>query len=135
MKKLLWLLPLACLLFASPVWAADLQWDHTDVGIADGYVIYFNETSQTDTPYNKTMLKSALTVNVQTLTLVGFEPVLNLQIGQAYDIWVTAYNVLGQSGPSNTVQHTITAYTPPTDSLPSGAQIIIPNGPVMIRIP
>jgi hypothetical protein len=135
MKRLFYLIPLAVLLMAGVALAADLQWDQTDIAIVDGYVVYFNETGQTDAPYNKAVLKSALNVAGTVITYQNFEPALNLQIGQQYDIWVKAYNTVGVSASSNVVQDIIPVFTPPADSLPSGAQIIIPNGPVMIRIP
>jgi hypothetical protein len=121
MKRLLLLTGLLVVLSCLNVQAADLQWDHTDVAITDGYVVYFNETGQVDAPYNKTMLKAALVVSGQTLTFLNFEPLLNLPMNlpmdQTWDIWVTAYDASGQSGPSNTVQHMIPG-VPPFVSLP-----------------
>ena len=138
MRKLLWLLPMvwaAVLLLSWEAWASDLQWDQTDIAVVDGYVVYFNETGQTDAPYNKTVLKAALNVARTVVTYPNFEPPLKLQIGQNYDIWIVAYNAAGVSGPSNTIQHLIPAYTPPADSLPSGTVITIPNAAVTIRVP
>jgi hypothetical protein len=135
MKKLLVAVMLVALLWVNAQ-AAELQWDFPeDWGIIDGYVIYFNETGQADIPYNKTLFKGNLTQDGVTVTYPAFEGPLNMQNGQQYDIWIVAYNAAGASGPSNIVQHSITAYTPPADSLPSGTLIQIPNAAVTIRVP
>jgi Fibronectin type III domain len=117
-------------------YATDLQWDYpANWSQIDGYVVYFNETGEVDAPYHKVVTKAELAENGVNVTYAGFEPLLNLVFGQQYDIWITCYNVAGESGPSNTVQFTRPPWLPMADSLPSGTVIQIPNGSITIQIP
>jgi len=119
------------------VQASDLQWDYpTDWAIIDGYIVYFNEHGQADTPYNKTVLKANLTQDGVSVTYANFEPALHLPINlpadQTWDIWITAYNASGQSGPSNIVQYMIFGvppFVPPPDVLPVWETTPIPGTP------
>lgn len=136
MKKLILIALAIALLIAAPAMAADLQWDYpADWASIDGYILYFNESGQTDAPYIKTVLKSGLTQAGATVTWTGFEIAAHLAYTQQYDLWLTVYNSAGESEPSNIISYTRPAFAPPADSLPSGTVIEIPNAAVTIRVP
>lgn len=101
--------------------AADLQWDFpTDWNDLTGYIVYFNEIGETDTPWTKTVLKDdpAISQDGASVTYSDVDDKLNLQFNQPYNLYITAYNNSGESGPSNIVSYTRTGYSPPADSLP-----------------
>jgi hypothetical protein len=59
-------------------------------------------------------------MNVPGITSTQKEISDNLfKLDTQYDIWVKAYNTAGESGKSNTVNATRTAYTPPADNMPT----------------
>ena len=136
MKRLIGLLAIVLVFVAGPVWAADLAWDYpSDWAEIEGYIVYFNETGETDNPYIKNVAKTDLVDDGVTVTYAGIEPKLNLQIGQTYDLFITAWNAAGESGASGTVVFEMPpAYIPPGDSLPTGTVIEIPNASVTIRV-
>jgi len=129
---------IATLLFlamAFSVSAASLQWDTpTDWDKITGYVVYFNEAGQTDTPYSKTVLKASVVKTTATVTLANMDTLCNLQYGQDYTMWLKAYNAAGESGASNTVAFAKPGWAPPGDMLPEGSLITIPNAAVTIQI-
>jgi len=135
MRKALAILAMV-LLLAAPAWAADLQWDYpADWDIIEGYIVYFNEQGETDTPYNKIVLKADLIQDGVAVTYQDMDGQCNMALEQPYDIWITVWNAAGESGPSNTIQDTKEGFSPPGDSLPSGTVIEIPNAAVTIRVP
>lgn len=137
MKRLISIIALLAIVFvAGPVWAADLAWDYpSDWAEIEGYIVYFNETGETDNPHIKNVAKTDLVEDGVTVTYAGSEPKLNLQIGQTYDLFITAWNEAGESGASNIVVYEMpAAYQPPSDNLPSGTVIEIPNASVTIRV-
>lgn len=113
---------LIVLLWVSIAGAADLQWDYpSDWTDIIGYTVYFNEVGQTDTPHNKTVLTTdpELIEDGTAVTYLDIDDKLNLQFDQPYNFYITAYNDGGESGPSNIISYTRSAYNPPVDSLPA----------------
>jgi len=124
------------LVFALPVFAADLAWDFpSDWDKVEGYRIYFNETGQTDDPYVKNVALTELVQDGVTVIYADIESKLNMQLGESYDVFITAWNSSGESGASNIVNHVMPeGYVPSGDSLPSGTVIEIPNASITIRV-
>lgn len=91
------------LLMAGVCQAATFQWDVSTN--ADGYIMYY--TDQTNT-YNYNV------GNQMTCDMA----LLNLVPGIEYIFHVTAYNEVGESGPSNEVIYTRESYSPPVNALP-----------------
>ena len=101
------------------VWGADLQWDYpSDWDDIIGYVVYFNEEGETDSPYTKNLLKSEVVKDGTSVTYLAVDAPLNLAYEQLYNFYITAYNDSGESLPSNIVSYTRSGYVPPLDSLP-----------------
>jgi len=90
--------------------AASLAWDYTDSSNITGWVCYYQATSDTSKTYSYTLNDpAARTMDISALQLIP---------GTEYNIWLTAYNANTESGPSNTVDFTSPAFTPPPDSHP-----------------
>jgi hypothetical protein len=118
----IWFLVIIFLLVSALSHAADLEWDYpTDWGDITGYLVYFNEQGESDTPFNKTVLKGdpAISEDGTSVTYLAIDDKLNLAFGQEYNFYITAYNDSGESLPSNIVTYTRSAYNPPVDSLPA----------------
>jgi len=114
MKKLLIVLML--LLFAVPAFGATLSWNAPTEGTPTGYKIYYNEFSQ----------------DVGLVTeIVDCELVLNLVPELEYTMHVTAYNAIGESGPSNEITYIRQAYVPVDTPAPT---LILIQPPVTIVI-
>ena len=114
------LLAFILLLATSVGHAADLVWDYpADWNDLSGYVVYFNEVGDTDTPYNKTLTKNDVTQDGTDVTYADIDDKLNLQFNQPYNFYITAYNASGESGPSNSVSYERSGYDPPADNLPA----------------
>lgn len=127
MKKLLCLLSL--LLIASPTMAASLAWDHpAEWEIIEGYTVYFTTGTE---EYTKTLAKIDVETDGAEVRYVGIEEKLSLEAGVQYAFHLTAFNSQGESGPSNTVEYTHPAHTPPEDNLPI---VITVPGPATIKI-
>jgi len=126
MKKstvdLIWIFILAILAFTvGPICTANsatLAWDASEG--ATGYKIYYQAQGTTD----------RYSVIVESGTQQEMEP-LNMLPGVTYEIYATAFNSVGESGPSNTVVYTTPEFIP-TDN-PAPMVIVAPNG-IMIRI-
>jgi len=99
---------------------ATLQWEACTG--ATGYNIYYTVNEVDYIHYN----------NGNLVRCRDIDNTLNLPYGVEVTFHVTAYSVAGESGASNTVTYTRTAYTPPTDNLPP--IIIVVPGPVIITI-
>jgi len=98
--KYLWVV--LFVLMASMVSAATLRWD-ASTG-ADGYVVLFNGFNY-DAGNNT--------------QVADIDDTLNLHPGTTYTFTVKAYNQMGGSEASNSVEYvTDAAYTPPADSIP-----------------
>ena len=90
--------------------AASLAWDYTDSSNVTGWVCYYQATADTSKTYSYMLNDpAARTMDISALQLIP---------GTEYNIWLTAYNTAGESGPSNTVDFTSPAFTPPPDSHP-----------------
>ena len=90
--------------------AASLAWTYTDSSNLTGWVCYYQATSDTSKTYSYTLNDpAARTMDISVLQLIP---------GTEYNIWLTAYNANAESGPSNTVDFTMPAFTPPDDSHP-----------------
>ena len=125
MKKLL--IALAIIAFAFTAQAADLQvtWDHS--GGADGFVLYFWQTSIPGNVYNKTVPGGT----VRELLL----PDQYFALGVEYSFEMVAYNSYGESDRSNRLAWTRpgTPYVVPGDVMPSTIYIK-PTKPTVITI-
>ncbi len=98
------LLALFIILFTViPAFAASLVWD-ASTG-ADGYIVYYSDGSNN---WSK---------NVENVTTYDLAP-LNMIPGTTYTIYVTAYNVAGESAPSNSVTYTPAAFIPSDNPAP-----------------
>ena len=92
--------------------AKTLKWG-ASTGEADGYTDSGNKTT------------TATEIDIDTLNLLP----------GTYTFIVKAYNVMGESGPSNEAPYAMDAYTPPGDNV-APVTLTIPNavGPVTIII-
>ena len=108
MKILLLVISIMALMCVNAM-AVTFQWD-VNADDPEGYVLYFNEVGDTDTPYNTAPI--AHPTNTVVVDDLKFVP------GTTYDVWVTAYNTRGESGPSNMIQHLIDPFIPPVENLP-----------------
>ena len=91
MKKLL--IILSILVMAVSVNAANLKWD-ASTGQVDGYTVYF--TDGTDNYVH----------DAGNLTEVpDIDSTLNLAPAKTYTFYVTAWNLMGESDPSNTAEY------------------------------
>ena len=113
MKKLL--IILAIFLMTTLAQAATLQFDPAEN--ADGYLVYYAQGAE------------QFSNDIGDRTIVDLSE-FNLTPG-TWVFYVTAYNVVGESGSSNTADYTVLEYTP-TDN-PKPVTIIIP-GPVTIIV-
>ena len=95
------------LLLCSPVFGATLAWDqHTDASVT-GYLLQWAESSNPPEIFS---------INVPGITSTQQDIADNyFKLDVQYDIWVRAYNTVGESGQSNIVNVTRTAYTPLAD--------------------
>ncbi len=111
------------LLFASPVGCVTFEWDaNTDNPV--GYILYFNEKNDTDTPYNTVaIVHPATQVTVDDLHFIP---------GVTYECWATAYNARGESGRSNIVEYSISPFAPPAENLP--VMLDFPSGPATFKV-
>ena len=125
MKKLMISIAVvSCLLLAGSAWAVDLAWDaNTDSAI--GYKLYYQQTGTTET--NSELILGRETV-LYTVENSKFIP------GEEYSFWLTAYNDMAESGPSNVVTWTAPEFIPTEN--PGPVIINIPGnpGPVTINI-
>jgi len=122
MKRLFYFLVGFCLmalLLPALSYSSTLTWDACTN--ATGYNIYFTD-GENNYNYN----------NSNQTVCPDIDTTLNLPYGVEVTFHVTAYNLSGESGPSNTVTYTRAAYVPPENSLPP-IVIVIP-GPVTITI-
>ena len=132
MKKLL--IGIIVLLMAGVANAADLQWDYpADWNDLTGYVVYFNEVGDTDTPWSKTLGKNDITQDGTSVTYADIDDKLNLQFNQPYNFYITAYNDSGESGPSNSISYERSGYSPPADSLPPPV-VSLPSSGTGLRV-
>lgn len=100
--------------------AASLKWN-ASTGVVDGYNVYF---SSEGIDYNKDV--------GNVIEIQNIDSELNLYPGKEYIFTVTAYNVMGESEPSNTASYNVPMYSVPGDNLP--ATVIIIPGPVTIIV-
>ena len=129
MKKILALLFLI-LAYSGGAFAADLAWNYPDQwDEIDGYTVHYTDG---DEDYTMTVNRDELLINEGAVVLPGMEDRLNLQYGVEYTLHLTAFNSAGESGPSNSVTHSRTGYTPPGDSAPT--VIDVPGRPLTIII-
>ena len=111
MKRITIPLAIILILICSPAFAATLAWDqHTDTSVT-GYLLQWAET--TNPP-------EVFSMNVPGLTTTQKDIPDNLfKLDVQYDIWVKAYNTADESGKSNVVNVTRTAYVPTPDNIPT----------------
>jgi len=126
MKKLLF--ALAIIAFALTAQAADVTftWDHDGQNV-DGFTLYFWQTNQPTTVYNKTVSDGA----ARSMLIAEYY----FAQGIEYSFEMTAYNTYGESDRSNRLLWTRdgTPFSPPADSLPS-VMYIRPTKPTVITI-
>ena len=103
--------------------AVTFAWDaNTDNPV--GYIVYFNEKGDTDTPFNTgPIIHPTIEVTVENLHITP---------GVVYEAWATAYNDRGESDKSNIVEFSIDPFTPPVENLP--VIIDFPSAPGTFRI-
>ena len=107
----------------SNAYAVTFVWDaNTDNPI--GYIVYFNEQGDTDTPYNTSPIPHP--TNEVTINDARFVP------GVTYDCWATAYNGSGESVRSEVIQYTVNPFEPPAENLP--VMLDFPSSPSTVRI-
>ncbi|MCP5020058.1 MAG: fibronectin type III domain-containing protein [Ketobacter sp.] len=111
------------LLLPGPVQAVDFAWDvNTDNPV--GYVLYFNEKGELDTPYNTAPIVHPS--NTQSVIDDVLIP------GVTYEFWVKAYNTRGESAKSNIVDFVIDPFAPPAENLP--VILDFPTGPQTFKV-
>jgi hypothetical protein len=125
MKKLI--IIITCLLLAASQAdaATRLAWDHDGTGPPAGFNVYYHDINAPATEYHQSI--SGAAVREWLLSNARLEP------GKTYRFSVTAYNSMGESGRSNTVDWTQPSYAPPADVLPP-VVIVIPGASTTIRI-
>lgn len=85
--------------------AVEFKWDaNPPEENVIGYIAYWHETNDPITVYN---------LNVGNVTEISFDEQV-LEPNTEYTFWVTAYNSVDESGPSNTVTWTRDDFTPQT---------------------
>jgi len=105
MKKLL--IVIALLAMAVGLNAATLKWD-ASAGDVDGYNIQFTDGTE-NFNYNAGA----------ALEVLNIDKTLNLHRGKTYVFTATAYNQMGESARSNSVDYTTApAYVAPENSIP-----------------
>ncbi len=114
MKKLIFVF-VFMFISCSIVNAASLQWDAPISGNVEGYIVYY---SSPDGDFNKNVGNVVQVDNIKNE--------FNLHPGTLYSFYVTAYNISGESGKSNTINFTSPVFVPIEDILPS-TTIIIPG--------
>lgn len=108
MKRFLFLF---ILLFPALAWSASRAvWDPSQG--ATGYTLYYTDGT---TEYHASTTTTEMPLSE-----------LNLVPGTKYTFTVTAFNTAGESGRSNAIEWTMTAYSPPADQKP--VHITIPSG-------
>jgi len=115
MKKL-FLAVLIMLVWSSLAMAATIKWD-APTGVPDGYIVYYTDGADS---WNKSTTETSMDI-------AG----LNLTPG-TYTFHVTAFNTMGESGPSNMADYIMDGFMPPGDNL-KGVTFVIP-GPVTFII-
>ena len=103
----------AILLFSSSAMALTATWTHDGLNTL-GYTLWFFKTSEPNNVYNKSFPGS--TVRSVSMSDDYFQP------GVEYSFSVSAYNAVGESAhsaPAVKWTRAGTAYTPPTDKVPS----------------
>ena len=100
MKKLF--LVLLFMMFTVSAYSANLAWD-ASTGQVDGYNVYFTDGTE------------SFNADVGNVVLVeDIDNTFNLNPGKTYIFTVTAYNIMGESGLSNSASYdTADSYTPP----------------------
>jgi len=126
MKKLLITLAIIACTFTAQAADVTFTWDHDGQNVA-GFTLYFWQTNQPTTVYNKT-------INVGTERTMAMAEQYFAQ-GVEYSFEMTAYNSYGESERSNRLLWTRdgTPYSPPADTLPS-VMYIRPTKPTVITI-
>jgi hypothetical protein len=111
MKRNTLVLAIILLFLCSPAFATTLAWDeHTDTSVT-GYLLQWAETSNPPEIFS---------MNVPGITTTQKDiPDNYFKLDVQYDVWVKAYNTAGESGKSNVVNATRTAYTPTPDNIPT----------------
>ena len=132
MKKIIGLLSLAILFLAAPVWAADLTWDDPGEGwdVIDGYRVYYTDGVEA---YHDNIDMDDLVREAGLVTYLNIDDKLNLHHNVEYDIHITAYNLDGESGPSNVVTYTREGYVPPVPHRPAAVESS-PGAPSGLRL-
>jgi len=104
------------MLIPALAFGADAQWDYpADWDQIVGYTFYYSDGINN---YNKSILKADTVSDGSNVTYADIESNLQLGYDITYDIYLTAYDEAGESGPSNTVSFSRSGYSPPADSLP-----------------
>jgi hypothetical protein len=109
LKRLLVVISLV-LFMSSNGAALDLTWEHDNPSNVTGYTIYYGPIDESEGPYNITVIGGS----VMTVSISGnhFKP--NLE----YTIHATAYNLTGQSEPSESIVYKRTGWGPPDNLAP-----------------
>jgi len=113
MKKLLVLM---LVLITSLASAATLKFD-ASTGDVTGYIVYYTDGAET-------WSQDIGNITETNMSIFGLDP------GTEYTFHVTAYNALGESGPSNTATYTRPVYAPETNPRPF--TLVIPGSPQII---
>ena len=124
MKKLI--LAIIFMFMASSAGAVDLAWDkNTDS--ATGYILYYQKTGS-DTIYSEIVSPPGKETVSFTVDNAKFDP------GAEQSFWLTAYNTLAESGPSNIVIWTAPIFIPTDNPAPIIINIPSEAGPVTINV-
>lgn len=109
MKKLIALLIL--MIFAINANALTLEWT-PNTEDTDGYIIYWQKKGNTDPAKVYHQAIEGMTSNQITLPNSYFER------NEVYQFWATAYNSVEESEDSQTIEHSVSGFSPPADNLP-----------------
>jgi hypothetical protein len=109
-KCLMFLMLMFVLIMAAPAGAVDLAWDHDDPSSVSIYSIYYSTTEGSSG-------QGIITVSDGMVMTVSI-PESHFQPNVEYTIYATAYNLSGESGPSNSVTYMRTGWGPPVDMPP-----------------
>ena len=123
MRKLFFAM-LFFLFFTSYGFAATLVWDFDEYHDKSvGYTVYFTDGEE-NFNYSFTVDQTeVVVVDGQQVHFDNVENRLNLHYGVEYELYLTRYNDMGESDPSNTITYTRPAYSPPTNHLPSDPDV------------
>jgi hypothetical protein len=111
MKNLfIFLLFIVLVLFSTSAMAVDLAWEHDNPSNVNGYTLYYEASDGSGDKYLYTVGDG--------MTLTATLPDSHFKPGLEFTIYATAYNLDGESDPSNVITYKRTGYGPPPNKEP-----------------